>query len=85
MTTASQPDRVRLTVANSGQNVPSDRVPELFEPFRRLDDRVGNGQGNGLGLSIVQSVAAAHGGQLTARPLPGGGLEVQVALPGTHR
>jgi signal transduction histidine kinase len=80
--TRSQPDGVRLTVANSGQEVPAERVPELFEPFRRLNDRVAAGQGNGLGLSIVQSVVAAHGGQLSARPLPGGGLEVQIGLPG---
>jgi len=47
-----------------------------------LHDRVGTGPGNGLGLSIVQSVVTAHGGELTARPLPGGGLEVRVGLPG---
>ena len=80
--TGSQPGGVCLTVANSGQEVPGDRVPELFEPFRRLHDRVGTGPGNGLGLSIVQSVVTAHGGELTARPLPGGGLEVRVGLPG---
>jgi signal transduction histidine kinase len=81
--TGSLPDGVQLTVANSGQQVPGDRVPELFEPFRRLHDRVGTGPGHGLGLSIVQSVVAAHGGQLTAYPLPEGGLEIQVGLPGT--
>jgi signal transduction histidine kinase len=80
--TGSQPGGVCLTVANSGREVPGDRVPELFEPFRRLHDRVGTGPGNGLGLSIVQSVVAAHGGELAAHPLPGGGLEVQVGLPG---
>jgi signal transduction histidine kinase len=35
----------------------------------------------GLGLSIVRSVATAHRGQVTARPRPGGGLEVSVLLP----
>jgi signal transduction histidine kinase len=37
--------------------------------------------GSGLGLSIVQSVVTAHHGYLSARPSPGGGLEVLVQLP----
>ncbi|HEX8929505.1 MAG TPA: sensor histidine kinase, partial [Actinomycetota bacterium] len=37
--------------------------------------------GAGLGLSIVRSVARAHGGDARTRALPGGGLEVTVRLP----
>jgi signal transduction histidine kinase len=37
--------------------------------------------GSGLGLSIVRSIAEAHGGSAAARPVPGGGLEVDVDLP----
>ncbi|MFD0906028.1 sensor histidine kinase [Actinomadura sediminis] len=74
--------RVVVEVANSGPAVPPYEVPELFEPFRRLDaDRVVTAKGAGLGLSIVQSIVRAHGGTVTARPRPGGGLDVAVALP----
>jgi len=38
-------------------------------------------QGVGLGLSIVRSVARAHGGEVGAEPREGGGLTVQVRLP----
>jgi signal transduction histidine kinase len=71
-----------VRVANGGPPIRSDQVAALFEPFRRLNgDRTGSARGAGLGLSIVRSVATAHGGQATARALTGGGLEVTVGLP----
>ncbi len=39
------------------------------------------GRGSGLGLSIVRSIAVAHGGTVTAVPGPEGGLAVTVRLP----
>jgi signal transduction histidine kinase len=74
--------RAVARVANGGRAVPPDQVAGLFEPFRRLGgDRTGSDRGAGLGLSIVRSVAAAHGGGASARALPGGGLEVTVEVP----
>ncbi|GII81461.1 sensor protein CutS [Sphaerisporangium rufum] len=74
--------RVEVTVSNTGPAVPPYEVPGLFEPFRRLGrDRVIGPGGAGLGLSIVRSVARAHGGDVTARPRAGGGLAVTVTLP----
>jgi signal transduction histidine kinase len=70
-----------LSVTNTGPVVPPAKVTSLFEPFTRLDQRVANGQGVGLGLSIVASVAAAHGGQVQAEARPGGGLNVTVRFP----
>ncbi|GAA4461075.1 sensor histidine kinase [Phytohabitans houttuyneae] len=71
----------RLSVINTGPVVRAYEVPGLFEPFRRLADRVGSARGTGLGLSIVRSVARAHGGEVYATPRDGGGLVVQVTLP----
>ncbi|MFJ4683124.1 sensor histidine kinase [Streptomyces sp. NPDC088789] len=69
-----------LTVANTGRPVDPDRVGDLFEPFRRLgQDRVG-ATGHGLGLSIVRSIATAHGAAVRARPGPDGGLTVTVTF-----
>ena len=67
-----------LSVTNTGPPVPGSKVASLFEPFTRLDQRVANGQGVGLGLSIVASVVAAHHGQLRADALPDGGLKITV-------
>ncbi|HEV7688228.1 MAG TPA: ATP-binding protein, partial [Acidimicrobiia bacterium] len=75
---------VRLAVASSGPVIAAAEIEGLFEPFRRSGvDRVA-GRGAGLGLSIVRSVAAAHGGRVAARPRPGGGLVVEVFLPRTE-
>jgi signal transduction histidine kinase len=74
--------RAALTVSNTGPVVPRYEVETLFQPFRRLGrERVGNGRGFGLGLSIVRAIARAHGGEVTADPRPGGGLAVTVTLP----
>jgi signal transduction histidine kinase len=70
-----------LSVANTGPVVPESKVASLFEPFTRLDERVTNGQGVGLGLSIVASVVTAHGGQLQAEAPADGGLKVTVHFP----
>ncbi len=71
-----------LRVASSGAPVPPDEVEALFEPFHRLGRaRTGSDRGVGLGLSIVRSVATAHGGSVVARALADGGLEVTVTLP----
>jgi signal transduction histidine kinase len=70
-----------ITVTNTGPLVPESAVASLFEPFTRLDGRVGNGQGVGLGLSIVASVVNAHYGHLRAEALPDGGMAISARLP----
>lgn len=70
-----------LRVASSGAEVPGERVAELFEPFRRGPvERTAKVPGAGLGLSIVRAVVRAHGGEVTATPVAGGGLTVTVRL-----
>ncbi|MGW7679545.1 ATP-binding protein [Kribbella sp. NPDC054772] len=75
-------ERVELVVTNTGPEIPPYEVESLFKPFYRLGaERLVGGKGAGLGLSIVRSVAEAHGGNVTAVPRPGGGLEITVVLP----
>ncbi|HUR01123.1 MAG TPA: HAMP domain-containing sensor histidine kinase [Nonomuraea sp.] len=74
--------RVEVEVGNSGPAVPPYEIPALFMPFRRLGpDRVVTAKSAGLGLSIVRSIALAHGGDVWARPREGGGLVVTATLP----
>lgn len=84
---------VRLAVENTGPTVPPHEVPDLFEPFRRLpsSERLADSptaaiaRGAGLGLSIVRSVAHAHGGEVHASAREDGGLTVVVRIPAMSR
>lgn len=69
-----------VRVINTGRVVPPDQIERLFLPFTRLDDRTGH-NGFGLGLTLVSSIAAAHGGTVDATAVPSGGLDVSVRLP----
>ncbi|ANS68492.1 two-component system sensor kinase [Streptomyces lincolnensis] len=82
VTTDIQHGQAVLVVSNTGPVVPAYEIDNLFEPFRRLrTERTGSDKGVGLGLSIVRSVARAHGGHISAQPREGGGLVMRVALP----
>jgi signal transduction histidine kinase len=70
----------QLTVANTGPVISPADVGRIFQPFQRLSDRTSH-DGFGLGLAIVASIAAIHGGTVTARPRDDGGLSVTVTIP----
>ena len=71
-----------LSVASSGPVIPAADVDRLFQPFQRLGPRPARRDGgHGLGLAIVQAIAAAHGATITAEPRPGGGLAIDIAFP----
>jgi signal transduction histidine kinase len=71
-----------LEVVNTGPIVAAETVPLLFEPFRRTRVRTYvPGEGAGLGLSIVASIARAHRAQTVATTNPDGGLTVKVLFP----
>jgi signal transduction histidine kinase len=69
-----------LRVVNTGQVVPIGEVDRLFLPFTRLDDRTRH-DGFGLGLTLVSSIAAVHGGTIDATAPATGGLDITVRLP----
>lgn len=79
--TGSGGGMAHLVVGNTGFEVDSADVEGLFEPFRRGGRERTGARGSGLGLSIVRAVCHAHGGTVKAVALPGGGLEVTVAVP----
>ncbi len=71
-----------LEVADRGPGIPTADRPHVFERFYRVDPaRTRASGGAGLGLAIVESVCAAHGGTVTAQENPGGGALFLVRLP----
>jgi signal transduction histidine kinase len=72
------PERWRLVVDDDGEGLPPDRRGEVVRRGARLDE---NAPGSGLGLSIVDELARAYGGELKLGDSTLGGLSVEVDLP----
>jgi signal transduction histidine kinase len=71
-----------LTISNSGPVIAPHELDSLLRPFKRLGaDRTSRDGGHGLGLSIVDAIATAHGATLTVQPQATGGLRVEVKFP----
>jgi PAS domain S-box-containing protein len=56
-------EHVAVEVHNHG-TIPSEILPQIFEPFRSCRHHVGRGGGLGLGLFIARAIAHAHGGSV---------------------
>lgn len=79
--TVHRPGRVEVSVENPGPDIAPEHLPHLFDRFYRADpSRRHDGAGAGLGLSIVQSIALAHGGQAGAES-SGGLTRFWLSLP----
>jgi signal transduction histidine kinase len=85
VTTGMEGARSFLSVSNTGPLVPPEMVDQLLSPFQRLDRTADEDGHHGLGLSIVQSIAAAHSADLTVRAQPGGGLAIRVLFPAEEK
>ena len=73
-------ETVALSVADTGEGIPADVLPTVFERSVRADaSRAGGGAG--LGLSIVRSLAVAMGGTVHARSVPRSGTTMTLRLP----
>jgi two-component system sensor kinase FixL len=65
-----------IEVADQGPGISEEELPHIFQPFFTTKR-----EGLGLGLSICQSIVAAHGGTLDAARNPGGGMTFSVMFP----
>lgn len=78
----AEPGAVLLIVADTGEGIPSDVLPHIFDRFYRGDAARTQGGESGLGLAIVKSIVDAHGGAITASsPGPGCGTTFTIRLP----
>ncbi|HKF75752.1 MAG TPA: HAMP domain-containing sensor histidine kinase [Candidatus Dormibacteraeota bacterium] len=79
---AARPDggSVVVTVADTGEGIPPELLPHVFERFVRAE----GSPGSGLGLAIARDVVTAHGGSIDIDSSPGAGTTVRVSLPAAH-
>jgi heavy metal sensor kinase len=78
----TQDGRACLQVADTGIGIPSDVLPHVFDRFFRADQaRSRDLGGAGLGLAIVRSICAAHGGRVGVDSVEGRGSQFRVELP----
>jgi PAS domain S-box-containing protein len=80
VTVRSEEGRAVLEVRDGGPGIDSAALPRIFEPFER-DPSILHHSGLGLGLYAVRCIVDAHGGEASARNLPGGGACLTVTLP----
>ncbi|HTD25965.1 MAG TPA: ATP-binding protein [Candidatus Elarobacter sp.] len=75
------PPRAVVSVTDCGPGIAPEELGRIFEPFYRGGSDAGGAQGFGLGLAIAQRAIEAHGGQIRAANVEGGGLRMEIALP----
>ncbi|MDP1616066.1 sensor histidine kinase [Phenylobacterium sp.] len=75
---ALSPERLGLTIEDNGPGLPAARRPEVLRRGARLDE---SAPGSGLGLSIIDELARAYGGDLRLDDARLGGLSVAIDLP----
>jgi len=69
---------LRLTVGDTGDGIPADLLPRIFEPYVTTKTK-----GMGLGLPIARRIVEAHGGRIEAESRPGLGCRFTITLPAT--
>jgi len=75
-----QKDTADIDIIDTGIGIPEDELPHIFDRFYRVD-KSRSSAGFGLGLSIAQSIAMAHGGRISARPNSPQGTIFTISLP----
>jgi signal transduction histidine kinase len=80
LTAAAGLGTVTLAVADTGEGIPPEHLPHVFEKFFRVPGRSRTG-GTGLGLAIVHEVVLAHGGTVHCESEPGRGTVFRITLP----
>lgn len=79
-------DRAVLEVSDTGEGIPAEDLPKVFDRFYRVDSaRARSDGGAGLGLSIVKTLVEAYQGQILIDSKLGLGTQFSIVFPLVHR
>ncbi len=82
VTAREQDGWVEVIIADTGEGIPAEDLPNIFERFYRVDkSRTRATGGTGLGLTIAKRLIEAHGGKIEAQSEPGKGSRFSFTLP----
>ncbi len=80
--TGVEASTIRIEVSDTGEGIPPEALPKVFDRFYRVDaSRSQASGGTGLGLSIVQSIMLLHGGKVEIASQLGQGTRVTLHVP----
>jgi signal transduction histidine kinase len=72
---------LEVSISDTGLGMSAETLANVFNRYYQSERNRRNGQGSGLGLSIVQQLVAAHGGEITAESQEGQGTTFRFTLP----
>lgn len=82
LTAARNGDNIIIEVCDSGEGIPAEHLPHVFDRFYKASSARGLASpGSGLGLSIVKAIVTSHGGRVSATSAPGIGTIVRMEFP----
>ncbi len=83
--TAREGERFLIKVKDTGSGIPADKLPHIFDRFYQVDDsRTRQGEGSGIGLTLVHELVHLMSGDISVQSQPGKGTEFIVSLPVTR-
>ncbi|HUW28444.1 MAG TPA: PAS domain S-box protein [Sulfuriferula sp.] len=78
--TASTPERIRISIKDSGAGLPPKKLAQLFQPFNRLGQETGSEEGTGIGLVVTKRLVEMMGGTIGVESTVGVGSEFWIEL-----
>ncbi|MDO8291497.1 MAG: ATP-binding protein [Gallionella sp.] len=76
----ASPDRIRISIKDSGAGLPPEKLVQLFQPFNRLGQETGSEEGTGIGLVVTKQLVELMGGTIGMESTVGVGSEFWIEL-----
>jgi signal transduction histidine kinase len=81
ITVRHSPPDLSFSIQDTGQGIPAEYIPHLFDRFFRAPETEKQSTGIGLGLTVCKQIIEAHKGKIEVTSMPGKGSTFTVSLP----